>query len=313
MPLSPDTAEAPVGPSVHIIWPAPGAHDSGPSAADLDWASTNAARTEVTEESTEATSPNLDCAAGTWRVGRTLLGRTSPLRLSGLLPGHCYRYTVTARSATGQVATARSGTLWVYPTWQGGLDLYRRGVFATQQTIDWCVPASVEMVLNIVDGRSIESRTEQGAFYAYGRTQNYTDYPIPGLDPKAATALLARAGQTYGDYRGASLDRMEREAVRAMRRTGKPVILYVWAGIHAWVLDGFTASADPAVTDAFTITSFSVMGPLWPTHQYTHGYYDMPPDTKLSPATFAGAVGGPYHERTARVPWEGTWVITEPR
>jgi hypothetical protein len=266
----------------------------------------------VTEEYTDATSANINCAGASWRTGRALVGRTSPLRISDLLPGHCYRYIVAARSVTGQVASARSGTLWIYPTWRGGLDLYRRGVFATQQTFEWCVPAAVEMVLNIVEDRSVQSSAEQAEFYRYGRAHGYANYPEPGLDPKGADALLRRAGQAYADYRAASVDRMEREAVRQLRRTGKPVIVDVNTAVHAWVLTGFTATADPAVTSSFSITSFSVMGPLWPIERYHLGYYDMPPDTKLAPASFAAAVGRPYHEPSMPVPWEGTWVINEP-
>jgi hypothetical protein len=270
-------------------------------------------RTDLTEEYTTAASANLDCRGASWRTARTIAAATTPLRISNALPGHCYRFVATARSTTGQTVTARSGTLWIRPAWRGRIDLYRSGVFATQQTFDWCVPAAIEMVLNIVDDRSVHSYAEQAEFYRYGRAHTYTAYPVPGLDPKATGALLARAGQSYRDYRAASITAMEREAVRQMRRTGKPVILYVDSALHAWVLDGFTATADPATTDAFTITSFSVLGPLWPKQQYHDGYYDMPPDTRLSPRAFAAAVGPPYHERTARVPWEGWWVVTEPR
>jgi hypothetical protein len=310
---SPSPSPSPVVPTVSITSPPTGAAASGSSASDaITWTATDAVSTQVTEEYSTGPSPNLDCRGAAWRTARTTEGATSPLTITNALPGYCYRFTVTVRSATGQTATARSGTLWVYPAWQGGLDLYRPGVFATQRTFDWCLPAAVEMVLNIVDGRSVSSYAEQAAFYEYGRAHLYTDYPVPGMDPTSTIALLASQGQDYGDYRGASLDAMEREAVTQLRRTGKPVILYVEKGVHAWVLSGFTATADPAVTDAYTITSFSVLGPLWPTERYHLGYYDLPPDTKLSPSSFAAAVGGPFHERTRRVPWEGWFVLTEP-
>jgi hypothetical protein len=310
---SPDPTPVPVAPSLNVTWPAAGTAGSAPAAGDaLAWTSTDAIATDVTEEHTTGTSSNVDCAGASWQPGPAPAGQRSPVRIADARPGHCYRFVVTARSSSGGVATARSGTLWIEPAWRGGVDLYRSGVFATQQTFDWCVPAAVEMVRNIVDGRSIHGYAEQAALYRYGRAHLYTDYPVPGLDPKATAAVLAHLGQAYGDYRGATLDAMEREAVRQLRRMGKPVILYVDAGIHAWVLDGFTATADPAVTDAFTITSFSVLGPLWPTQQYHAGYYDMPPDTKLSPSSFAAAVRAPYHERTRPVPWEGWFVITEP-
>ena len=257
-------------------------------------------------------SPNLDCRGTFWLTGPASVDAASPLLITDALPGHCYRFLITVRSRTGQVATATSGSLWVYPTWQGGLDLYRSGVFSTQQTIDWCVPASVQMILNIVDGRTVHSRAEQAEFYRYGRTQNFAINPVPGLDPRSAAALLRRAGQAYTYHRAASLGLMEREAVTQLRRTGKPVILYVDAGIHAWVLTGFTASADPAATGTYAITSFSVMGPLWPAERYHERYYDLPPDARLSPVSFAAAVRAPFHDWAAHTPWEGWWVINEP-
>jgi hypothetical protein len=309
----PSPSPTPAMPTVAITSPPGNAAISGPATSnEIAWTATDEVATEVTEEYTDGSSPNLDCRGALWRTARTIEDATSPLTVTDALPGHCYRFVVTVRSATGQSATGRSGTLWIQPAWRGGLDLYRPGVFATQRTFDWCLPAAVEMVLNIVDRRSVSSYAEQAAFYRYGRAHLYTDYPVPGMDPTSTIALLASQGQAYGDYRGASLDAMEREAVTQLRRTGKPVILYVEKGIHAWVLSGFTATADPAVTDAFTITSFSVLGPLWPTERYHLGYYDLPPDTKLSPGSFAAAVGGPFHERTRRVPWEGSFVITEP-
>ncbi len=308
-----DPGSPAVAPDIRVTWPAAGTARSTPATGDaLTWTSSGATRTDVTIEVTSASSPNIDCAATSWQHGPTLPDRSSPIEVPDPVPGHCYRFIVTARSAAGAVATARSGTVWILPTWHGSIDLYRAGVFATQRTIDWCVPAAVEMVLNIVDGRSVSSYAEQAAFYRYGRAHLYTDYPTPGLDPTATTALLASQGQTYRDYRGGTLGAVEEEAVRQLRRTGKPVILYVDAGIHAWVLDGFAATADPATTDAFSITSFSVLGPLWPTQRYHDGYYDLPPDTTLSPGAFAAAVGRPFHEPTRKVPWEGWYVISEP-
>ena len=43
----------------------------------------------------------------------------------------------------------------------------------------------------------------------------------------------------------------------AMRDTGRPVGLLVWRGRHAWVMAGFKATADPALTDDFKVLGSS--------------------------------------------------------
>jgi hypothetical protein len=46
-----------------------------------------------------------------------------------------------------------------------------------------------------------------------------------------------------------------------MRLTGKPVGLLVWAGAHAWVMSGFKATADPLLTDDYTVTHVWIEDP----------------------------------------------------
>ena len=40
-----------------------------------------------------------------------------------------------------------------------------------------------------------------------------------------------------------------------IRLTNRPVGLMTWRGAHSWVMSGFNATADPAVTDKFTVTA----------------------------------------------------------
>ncbi len=53
-------------------------------------------------------------------------------------------------------------------------------------------------------------------------------------------------------------------AARAIRDTGRPVGLLVWRGRHAWVMAGFTATADPRLTDDFKVLEVIVLDPLYP-------------------------------------------------
>ncbi len=110
--------------------------------------------------------------------------------------------------------------------------------------------------------------------------------------------------QTYTSY-----DAAMRDAVTRMRLTQLPVSLAVMDGNHAWVLHGFTATADPAVTRAFRITSVRVTGPLWG-RQSVNGY-DMPPDTKLSYDAFRRFFR-PFHYAPVHMVWDGRYVTVQP-
>jgi hypothetical protein len=64
-----------------------------------------------------------------------------------------------------------------------------------------------------------------------------------------------------------------------MRFTNKPAGLWVWNGEHAWVVSGFTSTADPAYTDAFDVTGVWVEDPwygrvsrLWGPGRKPHTY-----------------------------------------
>ena len=85
-----------------------------------------------------------------------------------------------------------------------------------------------------------------------------------------------------------------------------PVAITVQHGNHGWVLTGFTATADPAMTTHFTVTSVRVVGPLWGLQNRSYGY-DMRPDTKLTPSQFKSFFT-PWHYGRIRMAWEGDWV-----
>jgi hypothetical protein len=104
-----------------------------------------------------------------------------------------------------------------------------------------------------------------------------------------------------------SFDTALHDAVTRMRLTGLPVSLAVMRGAHAWVLNGFTATADPAVTSHFTVTSVRVTGPLYGKSGNT---YDRPPDTRLSTAAFRNYFT-PFHYGRVRMVWEGRYVTIQ--
>ena len=145
------------------------------------------------------------------------------------------------------------------------MNLYSRGDFVNQKTTYWCIPASTQTMMNIMDdGRPDRSRALQARLYRVGdrleEDGTFSDEPEPdrfrGMGISEWAGLLNRFD--YGPYGLAGYKSRQnalRKAARMMRKTGKPVGLVVWRGAHAWVMSGFTATADPAVTRDFTVTS----------------------------------------------------------
>jgi hypothetical protein len=196
--------------------------------------------------------------------------------------------------------------------WTGGVDLYRSGVFTTQQTWLWCTAADVQIIRNIADHAADHSRSSQQRYFDYMRAHNRYDIPLKdGVDPAGWTAGLRHF--VDGRYRlvaSRSFDAAMRSAVTNLRKTNLPVAITVSHGNHAWVLTGFTATADPAVTSRFTVTSVRVVGPLWGLQSRSYGY-DMRPDTKLTPSQLRGFFT-PWHYTSVPMAWENLWVSVQP-
>src|SRR3954471_7440980 len=146
------------------------------------------------------------------------------------------------------------------PAWTGGVNLYRSGVFTTQQTWRWCTAADVQIMRNIVFHQQDHSRDSQLRYYGYMRSHDRYDLPpADGVAPGGwAAGLRQFVDSRYHVVAKASFAEALHAAVRNLRKTQRPVGLLVAHGDHAWVLTGFTATADPAVTNAFSVTSVRV-------------------------------------------------------
>ena len=169
------------------------------------------------------------------------------------------------------------------PAWNGGINLYRTGVFSTQKTWLWCTAADVQIMRNIKYRRTDHSRVTQSRYFEYMRTKNRYSLPrSAGVDPQGWTSGLRRyVDDRYRLVASDSFTTSLRLAVKRMRQTNLPVALAVSHGNHGWVLHGFTATADPLKTSTFTVTSVRVSGPLWGLQNSSYGY-DMRPNTKLT-------------------------------
>ena len=106
-----------------------------------------------------------------------------------------------------------------------------------------------------------------------------------------------------------TFDSALRLAVIRLRKTNLPVGVTVSRGNHAWVMTGFTATADPAATSNFKVTSVRVTGPLYG-RQSKNGY-DMKPNTKLTVAQFRRFFT-PWRYAPKRMVWDGRYISIQP-
>ncbi len=195
--------------------------------------------------------------------------------------------------------------------WTGGVQLYRAGAFTTQRSWLWCTAADVQIARNLVHRGSDHSTAGQRRYFDWMRTQNHYDLPLSaGVDPAGWTAGMRRyVDDRYRLVASRTFDDALRSAVLRIRQTRLPVALAVSHGNHGWLLVGFTATADPAATSDFRVTSVRVVGPLWGL-QSRNGY-DMRPDTKLSPAQLARFLT-PWRYAPLRMVWDGRFVTIQP-
>ncbi len=216
------------------------------------------------------------------RPGATVSGSAS----QGRLTMHaCYRWILVVSDHLGHARTLRTDAQFLDPNgigaWMGGVDLFRDNAFATQATKSWCVGAATQLMVNLITGSTDRSTATQTRIQEYARATSTKAYKDGGADTSGwVSALRAFGHAAYAVTDHGTFDGSLRDAVIDLRRTNRPVGMLVMDGRHAWVLVGFTATADPAMTADFRITSVSIAGPLWPSTG-SNGY-DPAPDTRLS-------------------------------
>jgi hypothetical protein len=224
------------------------------------------------------------------------------------------RAAATTRPATAvdSFPTASTGaTAPALSAWTGGIDLYRAGVFTTQKTWLWCTAADIQITRNIVFHRTDHTAASQRSYFYWMRAHNKYTLPLSaGVDAQGWAAGFAHyVSAGYRLYAHKTFAAALKSAVINLRRTNLPVGITVDHGNHAWLITGFTATADPAKTTNFTVTSVRVVGPLWGL-QSKNGY-DMRPDTRLTPAQLAHYFT-PWHYAPQRMLWDGKYVSIQP-
>jgi len=242
------------------------------------------------------------------RARRTLVRLLAPalLALGVVVAG-----PVTAGSVqTGQGAPLARAADGLAP-WTGEVSLYRPGTFTTQASWLWCTAADVQIARNIVYREVDHSSASQRQYFNWMRGQNRYDIPLSGgVDAAGWAAGMAHyVDERYQLVASASFDEAIRSAATNLRLTGLPVALAVSHGNHGWLLTGFAATADPAVTADFTITTLRVVGPLYGL-QSRNGY-DMMPNTRLTLAQLR-TFFTPWRYPPVPMTWDGTYVSIQP-
>lgn len=189
------------------------------------------------------------------------------------------------------------------------MDLYHDGDFASEYLDTWCVPAAMQTSINIMSAVPDTTRDTQARLYDLAASFGGTYYG--GADPDGWAKGLASLG--FGNYQvGAKLKMADAldVVVKQIRMTGRPAGLIVWQGWHSWVVSGFTATADPARTDAFTIISLRIedvwyprVSKLWPKSR--------PPDADV-PVGALGTDYVPWHQAKYYNNREGDYVYVIP-
>lgn len=197
------------------------------------------------------------------------------------------------------------------PAWTGGVDLYRDGTFTTQKSWLWCTAAGVQIARNIVDGAEDHTTGAQREYFEWMLDHNRYDLPeSAGVDPAGWTAGLRHfVDDRYRLVASRTFDEALRSAAERLRLTRLPVAITVSHGGHGWILTGFSATADPAATTSFKVTSVRVVGPLY--GRQSKDGYDMAPNTELTP-TQLKRFFTPWKYDPKPMAWDGRYVSIQP-
>lgn len=150
------------------------------------------------------------------------------------------------------------------------MNLYRKGVFVHQVDKESCEAAAIQNMLNVLrlveDGTppDTSAKTQRAIYARVTKLTSYADSHNGGTGPLGWARYLSEKGYPYQLRQFATRDEAVRAAASALRATGRPVGILAWQGVHSWVLTGFRATRDPALTDRFAVTTAYIIDPWYP-------------------------------------------------
>ena len=180
--------------------------------------------------------------------------------------------TASARPrGSGKPSAAPSPT----PRGPFAMDLYETGDYVGEFKDIWCLPAAMQTAMNVMDTGGDHTRATQERLFDLARS--IAPAPDGAAEPEAWASGLTQLG--YGNYEVRAAGSI-RSAVRLVashiRDTNRPAGLLVWRGAHSWVVSGFTATDDPAITDDFEVTALRIEDVWYPRFSTIWGYSRAP-------------------------------------
>ena len=195
---------------------------------------------------------------------------------------------LSERPAPTPILTAEPSASPVPAAVPFAMDVSRRGVFVSEETRISCASAAIQIVVNLVG-----PRIDTSAAFQLRITSLAADFTTPddssngGWGPAGmAAAITHLSGVPYELRIAPSQAAALRLAATAIRASGRPVVLLVWHGAHAWVMTGFSATRDPRETASFTLTAARILDPWFPRASSIWGP-SAPPDASHGPADLA--------------------------
>ncbi len=155
------------------------------------------------------------------------------------------------------------------------MDLYEKGDYVGELRDVWCLPAAMQTSMNIMDKGADTSWTTQSKLASFARSLDPA--PDGAAEPEAWAEGLDKLG--YGNYDvriQPSIRAAIQLAARQIRLTSRPAGLMVWRGAHSWVMSGFNATADPALTNDYTVTAVRIEDVWYPRFSTLWGYSRAP-------------------------------------
>ena len=190
------------------------------------------------------------------------------------------------------------------------MDLYEKGDFVSEFTDVWCLAAAVQTSMNIMDQGADRTRATQARLFRL--TRSLAPSPDGAAEPEGWATALTRLG--YGNYEvrvAPSIKAAVRLAAWQIRATNRPVGLLVWKGAHSWVMSGFKATADPALTEDFSVIAVRIEDVWYPRYSTIWGY-SRPPDS-LVPVSRLDEDYLPWKRRLGSYPDKnGKYVLVVP-
>jgi hypothetical protein len=217
---------------------------------------------------------------------------------------------ITTPQELPSASVAPTETLAPTPPKPFAMDLYRKGDYVGELEKVWCLPAAMQTSMNIMDPGADTSRATQARIFTLARSLDPA--PDGAAEPEAWAQGLTKLG--YGNYTvtvKSSIRDAIQLAARQVRLSNRPAGLLVWRGAHSWVMSGFTATADPALTDRFTVTAVRIEDVWYPRFSTIWGYSNSP-DT-LVPVSALHLDYLPWKRPTGKYPGkDGKFVLVIP-